>query len=50
MPVRWRPVIHRMAAPRNRTLRETTMKAWRKPKTTEIAVGTEINAYACAAL
>ncbi len=31
--------------------RETsTMKTWRKPKTTEIAVGTEINAYACAAL
>ncbi|RJF81242.1 pyrroloquinoline quinone precursor peptide PqqA [Azospirillum cavernae] len=26
------------------------MKSWRKPKTTEIAVGTEINAYACAAL
>ncbi|RUQ62213.1 MULTISPECIES: pyrroloquinoline quinone precursor peptide PqqA [Azospirillum] len=26
------------------------MKTWRKPKTTEIAVGTEINAYACAAL
>ncbi|WP_238474879.1 MULTISPECIES: pyrroloquinoline quinone precursor peptide PqqA [Azospirillum] len=29
---------------------ETAMKSWRKPKTTEIAVGTEINAYACAAL
>ncbi|AWK89693.1 pyrroloquinoline quinone precursor peptide PqqA (plasmid) [Azospirillum thermophilum] len=26
------------------------MKSWRKPKTTEIAVGTEINAYACAGL
>ncbi|MFC5305008.1 pyrroloquinoline quinone precursor peptide PqqA [Azospirillum picis] len=26
------------------------MKTWRKPKTTEIAVGTEINAYACAGL
>ncbi|NYZ12747.1 pyrroloquinoline quinone precursor peptide PqqA [Azospirillum sp. RWY-5-1] len=26
------------------------MKTWRKPTTTEIAVGTEINAYACAAL
>jgi len=26
------------------------MKTWHKPKTTEIAVGTEINAYACAAL
>lgn len=31
-------------------LGEHTMKTWRKPKTTEIAVGTEINAYACAAL
>ncbi|WP_319801922.1 pyrroloquinoline quinone precursor peptide PqqA [Azospirillum canadense] len=26
------------------------MKAWRKPKIVEIAVGTEINAYACARL
>lgn len=26
------------------------MKTWRKPQTTEIAVGTEINAYACAGL
>lgn len=25
-------------------------KAWRKPKTTEIAVGDEINAYVCATL
>ncbi|MCG5242655.1 pyrroloquinoline quinone precursor peptide PqqA [Azospirillum doebereinerae] len=31
-------------------LGEQAMKTWRKPKTTEIAVGTEINAYACAAL
>lgn len=29
---------------------DRTMKSWRKPKTTEIAVGTEINAYACAGL
>ncbi|MFP5516506.1 MAG: pyrroloquinoline quinone precursor peptide PqqA [Alphaproteobacteria bacterium] len=29
---------------------ETDMKAWRKPKTAEIRVGTEINAYACAGL
>jgi len=27
-----------------------TMKTWRKPKILEIAVGTEINAYACAGL
>ncbi|HEY0836543.1 MAG TPA: pyrroloquinoline quinone precursor peptide PqqA [Azospirillum sp.] len=26
------------------------MKTWRKPKIVEIAVGNEINAYACAAL
>ncbi|KAA0676917.1 pyrroloquinoline quinone precursor peptide PqqA [Roseomonas genomospecies 6] len=26
------------------------MKTWRKPKIHEIAVGTEINAYACAQL
>jgi len=26
------------------------MKAWRKPKIVEIAVGCEINAYACADL
>ncbi len=32
------------------SLRRRIMKAWRKPKTIEIAVGTEINAYACAAL
>ena len=29
---------------------ETDMKTWRKPKTAEIRVGTEINAYACAGL
>ncbi|WP_348770304.1 pyrroloquinoline quinone precursor peptide PqqA [Azospirillum sp. TSO22-1] len=27
-----------------------SMKTWRKPKIVEIAVGTEINAYACADL
>lgn len=27
-----------------------TRKAWRKPAIVEIAVGTEINAYACARL
>ncbi|MCW2239897.1 coenzyme PQQ precursor peptide PqqA [Azospirillum canadense] len=32
------------------TQRRMTMKAWRKPKIVEIAVGTEINAYACARL
>ncbi|ALJ35097.1 pyrroloquinoline quinone precursor peptide PqqA [Azospirillum brasilense] len=26
------------------------MKTWRKPQIVEIAVGTEINAYACARL
>jgi coenzyme PQQ precursor peptide PqqA len=26
------------------------MKTWRKPKITEISVGCEINAYACAGL
>jgi len=26
------------------------MKTWRKPQVVEIAVGTEINAYFCAAL
>ncbi|WP_448207773.1 pyrroloquinoline quinone precursor peptide PqqA [Azospirillum sp. sgz302134] len=26
------------------------MKTWRKPRIVEIAVGTEINAYACARL
>ncbi len=35
------PDIHR---------RERTMKTWRKPKIVEIAVGNEINAYACAQL
>ena len=30
--------------------RERTMKTWRKPQVREIAVGTEINAYACARL
>ncbi|WP_247894375.1 pyrroloquinoline quinone precursor peptide PqqA [Azospirillum sp. B510] len=29
---------------------QPAMKTWRKPKTIEIAVGTEINAYACAGL
>ena len=29
---------------------EKDMKTWRKPKTAEIRVGTEINAYACAGL
>ena len=27
---------------------ETPMKTWKKPKVDEIAVGLEINAYACA--
>jgi len=27
---------------------ETSMKTWRKPRIEEIAVGLEINAYACA--
>jgi coenzyme PQQ precursor peptide PqqA len=27
---------------------ETPMKTWRKPRIDEIAVGLEINAYACA--
>ena len=31
-------------------MKTMTMKAWRKPKIVEIAVGTEINAYACARL
>jgi coenzyme PQQ precursor peptide PqqA len=30
--------------------RKRTMKTWRKPKVIEIAVGNEINAYACADL
>ncbi|MFC5357196.1 pyrroloquinoline quinone precursor peptide PqqA [Azospirillum himalayense] len=30
--------------------RERIMKTWRKPKIRVIAVGTEINAYACAQL
>jgi len=30
--------------------RKRTMKVWRKPKILEIAVGNEINAYACATL
>jgi coenzyme PQQ precursor peptide PqqA len=34
----------------NRTRRKQTMKTWRKPKIREIAVGNEINAYACADL
>lgn len=42
-----RPII---LASNSQPLGEHTMKTWRKPKTTEIAVGTEINAYACAAL
>lgn len=29
---------------------DKTMKTWRKPQIVEIAVGTEINAYACARL
>lgn len=31
-----------------RTKSTTTKKTWAKPQVTEIAVGMEINAYACA--
>ncbi|WP_449228846.1 pyrroloquinoline quinone precursor peptide PqqA [Azospirillum argentinense] len=31
-------------------MREGIMKTWRKPQIRVIAVGTEINAYACAQL
>lgn len=34
----------------NEPWRERTMKIWHKPKIVEIAVGNEINAYACAKL
>lgn len=35
---------------RDRLWRKGIMKTWRKPKISEISVGTEINAYACAGL
>jgi coenzyme PQQ precursor peptide PqqA len=35
---------------KNSQSRELNMKTWRKPQVVEIAVGTEINAYFCAAL
>lgn len=39
-----------MVRPSNWKARERIMKTWRKPKIRVIAVGTEINAYACARL